>query len=112
MTNYELAFDEDGEPFDVPPQVAGWRVRRAADGRGRPALLHGRGGRKGKPLIVPVNATHAELLAAAGPGKYRLLAVDEHWRKVAGVPVALTGPLTEDEDEDDPSEDDSSAEIV
>ena len=104
MTNYELAIDEDGEPFDVPPQVAGWRVRRAADGRGRPALLHGRGSGKGKPLIVRVNATHAELLAADGPGRYRLDAVDEYRRKVDGVPVALTGPLSADED--DPSEDD------
>jgi len=110
MMNYELAIDEDGEPFDVPPQVAGWRVRRAADGRGRPAMLHGRGSGKGKPLIVRVNASHDELLAAAGPGKYRLDAVDEYRRKVDGVPVALTGPLRADED--DPSEDDSSAEIA
>ncbi len=110
MMSYELAIDEDGEPFDVPPQVAGWRVRRAADGRGRPALLHGRGNGKGKPLIVRVNASHDELLAAAGPGKYRLDAVDEYRRKVDGVRTALTGPLSADED--DPSEDDSSAEIV
>ncbi len=110
MMSYELAIDEDGEPFDVPPQVAGWRVRRAADGRGRPPLVHARGSKKGKPLILRADASHAELLAAAGPGKYRLVAVDEHWRKVDGVPTALTGPLSADED--DPSEDDSSAEIA
>jgi hypothetical protein len=57
-----------------------------------------------------VDASHDELLAAAGPGKYRLDAVDEHRRKVDGVPTALTGPLSADED--DPGEDDSSAEIA
>src|SRR5947209_620014 len=68
MTNYELAINEEGEPFAVPPEVYGWRVRRSSDGRGRPALVHARG--KGKPLIVPVDASHADLLAAAGPGRY------------------------------------------
>lgn len=110
MMNYELAIDEDGEPFDVPPQVAGWRVRRAADGRGRPLLVHARGSEKGKPLILRANASHAELLAAAGPGRYRLEAVDERWHKVEGVPVACTGPLNANEE--GPSEDDSSAELV
>jgi hypothetical protein len=98
MTNYELAIDEDGEPFPVPPQVAGWRVKRALDGRGRPMLVHGRGPEKGKPLIVRANASHGELLAAAGPGKYRLEAVDELRRKIDGVPVACTGPLTAEDD--------------
>jgi hypothetical protein len=104
MTNYDLAIDEDGEPFHVPTQVAGWRVRRAADGRGRPVLVHD----KGKPLVVRTNATHAELLAAAGPGRYRLEAVDEHWHKVDGVPVACTGPLAAG---DGPSDDDASDEM-
>jgi hypothetical protein len=105
MTNYELAFDEDGEPFGVPPEVAGWRVRRSADGRGRPALIHD----KGKPLIVRANASHAELLAAAGPGRYRLEAVNEHRQKVEGVPTACTGLLSADED--DAYDDDVSTDI-
>src|SRR4051812_45673318 len=109
MMTYELAIDEDGEPFAVPPQVAGWRVRRAADGRGRPLLVHARGSDKGKPLIVRANASHAELLAAAGPGRYRLEAVDEHRNKVEGVPVACTGPLSPDED--GTGEDDASTEM-
>src|SRR5688500_9613170 len=94
MMNVELAIDEEGEPFGVPPQVAGWRVRRAADGRGRPSLVHV----QGKPLVVRANASHSELLAAAGPGRYRLEAVDEHWHRVDGVPTACTGPLTTDDD--------------
>jgi hypothetical protein len=70
----------------VPPQVAGWRVRRTADGRGRPPWVHGRGSDKGKPLIVRANASHVELLAAAGPGKYRL--EDEDDRSQDDQPTA------------------------
>jgi hypothetical protein len=94
MMNYELAINEDGEPFAVPPEVAGWRPRRASDGRGRPALVHTRG--TGKPLILPVDASHADLLAAAGPGRYRCEAVDAEHRRIDGIPVACTGPLTAD----------------
>jgi hypothetical protein len=52
----------------------------------------------GKPLVLRVDATHADLLAMAGPGKYRLEAVDELRRRVDGVPHACTGPLSEDDD--------------
>ena len=93
----DLAIDEDGEPFDVPPAVRGWRVRRASGGRGRPALLH----EGGKPLVLRVDASHADLLAAAGPGKYRLDPVDEFRRKVDGVPQACMGPLSDDDDDND-----------
>lgn len=91
---HELAFNEEGEPFEVPPDVRGWRVRRASEGRGRPMLLH----EGGKPLVLRVDASHADLLAAAGPGKYRLEPVDELRRRVDGVPHACTGPLSEDDD--------------
>jgi hypothetical protein len=59
--------------------------------------------------VLRANASHAELLAAAGPGKYRLEAVDEHWHKIDGVPVACTGPLSADED---PGDDDTGVEII
>ncbi|TMQ04379.1 MAG: hypothetical protein E6J91_43745 [Deltaproteobacteria bacterium] len=101
MLSYELAINEDGEPFAVPPQVKGWRARRIPS-RGRPKLIHDRG----KPLIIAVDATHADLLSAAGPGRYRLEAVDEHRRKVEGIPAACTGPLSDDEIDDDTSDDD------
>ena len=93
MNAYELAIDQDGEPFTVPPDVTGWRVRRGGEGRGRPELLY----KNGKPLIVRANASHADLLAAAGPGKYRLDPVDALGHVVAEVPVACTGPLRENE---------------
>lgn len=101
MLSYELAINEDGEPFAVPPQVKGWRARRIPS-RGRPKLIHDRG----KPLIIPVDATHTDLLSAAGPGRYRLEAVDEHRRKVEGIPAACTGPLSDDEIDDETSDDD------
>jgi hypothetical protein len=93
MNSYELAIDQDGEPFTVPPDVTGWRVRRGGEGRGRPELLY----KNGKPLIVRANASHADLLAAAGPGKYRLDPVDALGHVVAEVPVACTGPLREND---------------
>jgi hypothetical protein len=96
----ELAINEEGEPFDVPTQVRGWRVRRASERRGRPTLIH----EGGKPLVLRVDASHADLLAAAGPGKYRLEPVDELRRRVDGVPQAWTGPLSQDDD--GPGEDD------
>src|SRR5215475_6460014 len=107
MMSYELAINEDGEPFLVPPQVKGWRARRVPR-RGRPALVNDRG----KPLIIRVDATHADLLAAAGPGRYRLEAVDEHGRKVDGVPVACTGPLSDEELDDDSTDDDQDGETM
>jgi len=93
MTSYELAIDVDGEPFAIPPEVTGWRVRRALEGKGQPELIY----KYGKPLIVRVNASHADVLAAAGAGKYRLDPVDALGHVVADVKVACTGPLSEDE---------------
>jgi hypothetical protein len=59
-----------------------------------------------------LDATHADLLAAAGPGRYRLEAVDEHRRKVDGVPVACTGTLSEDEQDDEATGDDEEGETM
>jgi hypothetical protein len=86
---HELALNRDGAPFAVPPEVVGWRVRRAQGGRGRPELVY----RGGKPLVVPVDATCADLLAAAGPGRYRLDPIDSAGRRAVTVPVAWIGPL-------------------
>src|SRR5262245_15232601 len=65
----ELAFNRNGEGFDVPPTVMEWRVLRMRP-RGAPELAYGRDGR---PLTVPVDADIDELRDAVGtPGKYRL----------------------------------------
>ena len=46
----ELAFNANGDTFDIPATVTGWRVRRMKP-RGAPELVYGRDGR---PLTVPV----------------------------------------------------------
>ena len=45
----ELAFNSNGDTFDVPATVSGWRVRRMKP-RGAPELVYGRDGR---PLTEP-----------------------------------------------------------
>ena len=50
----ELAFDANGEPFDLPATAAYWRVRRFRNlgARGGPEVVFGR---DGSPLILPVD---------------------------------------------------------
>ena len=48
----ELAFNANGDSFDVPATVTGWRVRRMKP-RGAPELVYGRDGR---PLTVSVES--------------------------------------------------------
>ncbi|HEU4729266.1 MAG TPA: hypothetical protein VFT22_15300 [Kofleriaceae bacterium] len=85
----ELAIDADGQPFMVPPEVTGWRVRRV-EGRGRPELAYDR---LGRPLLLAVDATHTDLLTAAGPGRYRLDPIDATGHICADVPVGCTGTI-------------------
>ena len=40
----ELAFNANGESFEIPATVTGWRVRRMKP-RGAPELVYGRDGR-------------------------------------------------------------------
>lgn len=89
MTKNELAIDADGEPFAVPAEVTGWRVRRV-EGRGRPELAYDR---MGRPVVVPVDATFTDLYRAAGPGRYRLDPIDATGHACSDVPVACTGTL-------------------
>ncbi len=89
MSNYELAIDSDGEPFDVPQHITGWRLRRLQpDGRGRPELVYDAVGR---PVILPAEATFMELRDAAGAGRYRLDPVDASGHVDAAVKTACTG---------------------
>lgn len=42
----QLAFDEVGEPIDLPPATMGWRIRHMKGTRGAPGLVYGsEGGR-------------------------------------------------------------------
>jgi hypothetical protein len=79
---FELAFDLEGNPIEVPSAAVGWRVRKLGL-RGRPEVVYGR---DGLPLIVPIDATLAELRSAVQlEGRYRLDPVDEQRREIAGA---------------------------
>lgn len=79
---FELAFDVEGNPIEVPSAAVSWRVRKQGL-RGRPEVVYGR---DGLPLIVPIDATLAELRSAVQlEGRYRLDPVDGQRREIAGV---------------------------
>jgi hypothetical protein len=81
----ELAFNANGDTFDVPATVSGWRVRRMKP-RGAPELVYGRDGR---PLTIPVESDTDDLREAVGvPGKYRLDPINDDGKCVDGVPPA------------------------
>ena len=81
----ELAFNANGESFEVPANVTGWRVRRMKP-RGAPELVYGRDGR---PLMIPIESEMEDLRDAVSQlGRYRLDPINEDGRTVEGVPAA------------------------
>ena len=65
----ELAFNMNGEPFDVPPTATGWRVRRMKH-KGAPEVVYGR---DGIPLVLPIEADVDDLRREVGTaGRYRV----------------------------------------
>lgn len=81
----ELAFNANGESFEVPAAVTGWRVRRMKP-RGAPELVYGRDGR---PLMIPIESSLEELRDAVGAvGKYRLDPINDDGKTVEDVPAA------------------------
>jgi len=84
MIESELAFNANGEPFAVPEDVTGWRVKRLRGGRGAPELVYAR---EGGPLVLGIDAGMDELREAVDvSGRYRLDAVDDDGKAVANVP--------------------------
>lgn len=70
----ELAFNVNGEPFEVPAAAIGWRVKRLK-AKGAPEVVYGR---DGLPLVLPVDSDLDDLRAEVGtPGRYQLDPVDE-----------------------------------
>src|SRR5512139_859354 len=81
----ELAFNLNGEPFELPPAATGWRVRKFKS-KGAPEVVYGR---EGTPLVLPIDADMDDLRREArSEGRYRLDVIDEHSRAVAGAPPA------------------------
>lgn len=81
----EIAFNINGEAFDVPPGAAYWRPRRVRD-RGLEVVYRREGC---SPLMLPISITAEEFQREVGqPGKYRLDALDEEYQPIEGLPPA------------------------
>jgi hypothetical protein len=79
----ELAFNINGEAFEVPAHATGWRVRRMRH-KGSPEVVYGR---DGLPLVLPISAQMEELRAEVdSTGRYRLDLVDQENKPIVGVP--------------------------
>ena len=75
----ELAFNVNGEPFEVPASAIGWRVKRLK-AKGAPEVVYGR---DGLPLVLPVDSDLDDLRVEVGtPGRYRLDPIDEATKPV------------------------------
>lgn len=96
----ELAYNMNGEPFEVPATATGWRVRRMKH-KGAPEVVYSR---DGVPLVLPIDAGIDDLREAVGQaGRYRVDPVDEY-RPIHGAsagyvfihdgeaPVVLSAP--------------------
>ncbi|MEO7729813.1 MAG: hypothetical protein ABIY55_02490 [Kofleriaceae bacterium] len=85
ITMSELAFNVNGEPFEAPPTMAAWRVRKLKP-KGAPEVVYGR---DGLPLFLPMDADIEDLRREArGDGRYRLDPVDDHNRAVPNAQAA------------------------
>jgi hypothetical protein len=101
-TNLPLGRDMAGNPVDVPAEAVAWRVRRAANGRGRPRNVYNCDGQQ---LEVALDATVEDLReAGCAPGRYRLEAIDASGRVIPGVVGMTEVKLEEEEDDDAPTE--------
>jgi len=92
----ELAFDENGQHFQVSAEAARWRVRRF-NNPGKPGGAQVVYGDDGLPLFLDIEATPEEFREAVQgiTGRYRLDAVDAHGRLINGMPPAylmINGP--------------------
>jgi hypothetical protein len=71
----DLAFNMNGEPFEVPTSATGWRVRRMKP-KGAPEVVYGR---DGLPVVLPLDASVDDLRdAVEAPGRYRVDPVADH----------------------------------
>lgn len=75
----ELAYNQSGDPFDVPASATAWRVRRLK-AKGAPEVVYGS---DGLPLTLPIDAGVEELKAEVmTPGRYRLDPVGDGQRQI------------------------------
>ncbi len=80
----ELAFNLNGDAFEVPTNAVGWRVRKMKT-KGAPEVTYGR---NGQPLVLPLEADIDDLRAEVGsPGRYRLDPVDDTNKPIDKAPA-------------------------
>ena len=80
----ELAFNLNGEPFDVPAEAVGWRVRKMKH-KGAPEVVYGR---NGLPLTLPIEADLDDVRQETGsPGRYRLDPIDDTRKPILNAPA-------------------------
>jgi hypothetical protein len=76
----ELAFNINGEAFELPATATGWRVRRMKH-KGAPEVVYGR---DGLPLVLPIEAELDDLRTNVDTtGRYRLDPVDDNYKPIA-----------------------------
>ena len=98
----ELAFNLNGDRFDVPSHAVGWRVRRLRPNRGAPEIVYDRSGR---PLMLAIDADIDDLREAAKvPARYRLDPVNVDELPVEGVPSAYVQLVPLEEPNEKPRE--------
>jgi hypothetical protein len=97
----ELAFNANGENFEIPSVVTGWRVRRLKP-RGAPELVYGRDGR---PLTIPIESDMVDLREAVGGalGRYRLDPINDDGKAVEGTPAAYIQVVKAEQPEAQPT---------
>src|SRR5262245_17721738 len=96
----ELAFNVNGEPFEVPAAATGWRVRRLKQ-KGAPEVVYGR---DGVPLVLPVDAELDDLRREVGaPGRYRMDPVDVGNRPIPAAPAGYVFIHPTDQETSEPS---------
>ncbi len=79
----ELAFNINGEAFEVPANASGWRVRKMR-AKGSPEVVYAR---EGQPLVLPIGAELDDLRAEVDTtGRYRLDLVDQNNKPIEKAP--------------------------
>ena len=81
----DLAYNINGEGFELPETATGWRVRRMKP-RGAPEVVYGK---DGLPLTIPIESDLEELRRSVdAAGRFRLDAVDDRGRNIENVSAA------------------------